>query len=96
MYKVSAKPVKKIYIDKIQQIYRRRYELREIGLELIVEGKKHTQYFAFNQSEEMDEIYKQLIRKISQEATVEVYILYTNNLGINGKDYVSMAIRVDI
>jgi|APCry1669189241_1035207.scaffolds.fasta_scaffold939941_1 hypothetical protein len=42
MYKVSAKPVKKIYMEKILQIYKRRYELREIGLELIVEGKKHT------------------------------------------------------
>lgn len=65
MYKVSAKPVKKIYMEKILQIYKRRYELREIGLELIVEGKKHTQYFAFNTQEEMEEVYKQIIGKIS-------------------------------
>lgn len=36
MYKVSTKPVKKIPIDKITQIYKRRYELRDVKQLLLI------------------------------------------------------------
>jgi factor associated with neutral sphingomyelinase activation len=46
MYVVSAKPFKMINIDKVKVIYKRRYELMDIGLEVIMHDQK-AHYFAF-------------------------------------------------
>lgn len=38
IYTISIKPVKKIMIDQINKIYKRRFELKNIGLEIMLEN----------------------------------------------------------
>ena len=45
-YKVTTKPCKKIPIEQIKMLYKRRFELMDIGLEIIMTNGK-TVYFAF-------------------------------------------------
>lgn len=70
-YKVTTKPCKKIAIDKIQCLYKRRFELMDIGLEIII-GNKKAHYFAFESQDKMEEVYKALIAKITIEADLSL------------------------
>jgi len=57
---VTLKPCKKIPIEEIKILYKRRFELMDIGLEIILNSGK-TIYFAFENQERMEEVYKALI-----------------------------------
>ncbi|CAD8114000.1 unnamed protein product [Paramecium primaurelia] len=66
-FKVTLKPCKKIPIEEIKILYKRRFELMDIGLEIILNSGK-TIYFAFENQERMEEVYKALIGKVTIEA----------------------------
>ncbi|CAK91037.1 unnamed protein product (macronuclear) [Paramecium tetraurelia] len=66
-FKITLKPCKKIVIEQIKVMYKRRFELLDIGLEIILKSGK-TIYYAFENQERMEEVYKVLIGKVTIEA----------------------------
>ena len=53
----------KIDILDITRLFKRRYELREIGLEIITD--KNSYYFTFDSSTHRNRLYSSLAKKVS-------------------------------
>jgi len=65
LHSVVTKPVKIIHLEEITNLFRRRYELQQIGLEIYT--KKKSYFFAFNNTKEREEIYNILIERLGKE-----------------------------
>jgi hypothetical protein len=74
MHSITTKPVKEIIIEKIVKIYKRRFEHKDIGLEVICE-KNHVEksnYFSFEERANRDEIYDAIIKRVAQSCLGEI------------------------
>ncbi|KAL4472641.1 hypothetical protein ABPG74_018590 [Tetrahymena malaccensis] len=67
IHNISTKPVKIIPIEYIFRLYKRRFELKNIGLEMMVSNKNKSYYFAFEDQNNRDLLYNALLRQVSQE-----------------------------
>jgi len=65
LHSVVAKPVKIIHLTDITKIFKRRYELRQIGMEIYTNKKSY--YFTFENNAEREEIYNILIGTLGKE-----------------------------
>lgn len=61
-HNISAQSVNKIDIDKIGKLFKRRYELRNIGLEIITDK---SYYFTFENEVYRNQIFNVLSKRVS-------------------------------
>ena len=81
---VLSKPVVNIRIERIRELFKRRYTLMDLGLEIVAskgEGqKKKTMFIVFNNTVERDAVYGkllELVRKTGNDiATTERNVEY--------------------
>lgn len=60
-HNISAKSVNKIDIEKIGKLFKRRYELRNIGLEIITDK---SYYFTFDNEQHRNQIFNILSKRV--------------------------------
>eukprot|EP01017_Pseudomicrothorax_dubius_P044670 TRINITY_DN7572_c0_g3_i1.p1 TRINITY_DN7572_c0_g3~~TRINITY_DN7572_c0_g3_i1.p1 ORF type:complete len:822 (+),score=154.42 TRINITY_DN7572_c0_g3_i1:59-2524(+) len=69
LHTVASKPIKRLAITDITELYRRRFEQKQIGIELT--SAKKTYFFAFDAEEQREEVYQTLLKKVKAETLTE-------------------------
>lgn len=64
--------MKRIQIDQINKIYKRRFELKSIGLEIMLENQKKSYYFAFDDEQQREQVYQALLKRVKSDCISEL------------------------
>ena len=89
---VLAKPVVNIRIDRLSELFKRRYTLMDIGLELVAKKadprKKKTMFLVFNSTHERDAVYNALLQGVGSRrheiATTEKNVEFYTQKWVHG------------
>ena len=73
-FTLTEKTQKKIDIENITSIFRRRFELKNIGLEIFIRNRSKSYYFACNEESKREEIYNALLKRVKPDCITEVSI----------------------
>ncbi|EGR33579.1 neutral sphingomyelinase activation associated factor, putative [Ichthyophthirius multifiliis] len=91
MHSISTKPVKIIPIDEISRLYKRRFELRHIALELMLNNKNKSYYFACEDQQKRNQVYNALLGKVPisciSELSLDKVTLMWQNKKISNYEY---------
>jgi len=71
LFTISQNPIEKVEIENISQIYQRRFELRDIGLEIMcLSGKCF--YFVFEDREQRNQIFSAVASHVGKDCVMNV------------------------
>jgi len=65
----ASKPVKRIALDDITNMFKRRYELRHTAIEIFT--KKKSYFFTFDSNQDREDIYSGLLSKLGDKIVSE-------------------------
>ena len=85
------KPVVNLRIDRMTEMFKRRYTLMDIGLELIAcksDGSRKTMFIVFVNTQERDAVYQALLKLVQSRgievATTERNVEYYTQKWVHG------------
>jgi factor associated with neutral sphingomyelinase activation len=71
-YSLTENPQKKIDIESITKLFRRRFELRNIGIEIFIRDREKSYYFVCEDESCREEVYNALIKRVKADCISEV------------------------